>query len=197
MFLQSLHGPALELCGKLLQFWGQNTSDPKYIAVRSAKHSGSLTFYHLCDMNEITDSFQDKSSKEQKVMNITVDGGLDKNLRYTNTINCAIDCFNENDLDAYFVATNAPGQSAFNQVERRMSNLIKGLSGVILPHDHFGTHLDNNNNTVNEELKLRSFEHAGEILDKLWSKLVINDHPVVAEFVREEPSDITITKLEE
>ena len=104
---------------------------------------------------------------------------------------------NENDLDAYFVATNAPGQSAFSQVERRMSNLIKGLSGVILPHDHFGTHLDNNNNTVDEELKLKSFEHAGEILDKLWSKLVINDHPVVAEFVREEPSDITITKLEE
>ena len=29
-----------------------------------------------------------------------------------------------------------------------MSNLGKELSGVILPHDHFGTHLDNNNNSL-------------------------------------------------
>ena len=105
--------------------------------------------------------------------------------------------FNKHDLDAYFVATNAPGGSALNRVERRMSNLSKELSGVILPHDHFGTNLDNNNNTVDEELELKNFEHAGEILDELWSKLVINDHSVVAEFVREEPSDITITKSEE
>ena len=78
-----------------------------------------------------------------------------------------------------------------------MSNLSKELNGVILPHDHFGTHLDNNNNFVDEELELKNFEHAGEFLAKFWSKLVINGHPVVAEFVREEPSDITITNLEE
>ena len=37
-----------------------------------------------------------------------------------------------------------------------MSNLSKELSGFILPHDHFGTHLDNNNNTVYEEVGLFS-----------------------------------------
>ena len=78
-----------------------------------------------------------------------------------------------------------------------MSNLSKELRDVILPHDHFGAHLDNNNNTVDEELELKNFQHAGEILAELWFKLVINDHPVVAEFVGKEPSDITITKLEE
>ena len=36
-----------------------------------------------------------------------------------------------------------------------------------------------------------------QILVKLWSKLVINDHPVVVEFVREKPSGITLTKSEE
>ena len=36
-----------------------------------------------------------------------------------------------------------------------------------------------------------------QILVKLWSKLVINDHPVVVEFVRQKPSGITITKSEE
>ena len=57
------------------------------------------------------------------------------------------------------------------------------MSGVILLHDHFGTHLDNNNNTVDEELELTNFEHAGEILAKLCSKLVIKDHRVVADLL--------------
>ena len=33
-------------------------------------------------------------------MIVTVDGGPDENPRYTNTINCAIDYFNEHDPDA-------------------------------------------------------------------------------------------------
>ena len=55
-------------------------------------------------------------------MIVTVDGGLDKNLRQTKTINYAIDYFNEQDLDVYFVGTNARGQSVFSQVEKGMSN---------------------------------------------------------------------------
>ena len=31
----------------------------------------------------------------------------------------------------------------------------------------------------------------------MWSKLVIDDHPVIAEFIRDEVSDIAITKSEE
>ena len=98
-----------------------------YIAIRSAKLADSLAFHHLRDLNKVrslpklTDSFQDKSSKEKKVMIVTVDGGLDENPRYANTINWAIDYLNEHDLDAYFVVTNAPARSAFNRVEKRMS----------------------------------------------------------------------------
>ena len=62
---------------------------------------------------------------------------------------------------------------------RRMSNLSRDLNGVILRDDHFGTHLDNNNNNVDEELEFKNFEHASEILAKLWSKLLINDDLVV------------------
>ena len=177
-------------------------SGPTCIAIRSTKHSGSLAFQHLHDMNkvrslpELTDSFHDKSSKEKKLMVVTADRDPDENPRYTNTINCATDYFNEHDLDAYFVATIAPGRNAFNRVERRISNLSKELSGVILPHDHFGTHLDNNNNIVDKELELKNFEHAGKILAELWSKLVINNHPVVAEFVGEEPSEHRILFLD-
>ena len=176
---------------------------PTYIAIRSTKHPGSLTFHHVRDMNkvrslsEFTNRFQDKSSKVKKVMIVTVDRGPDENPRYINTTNWATDYSNEGDLHAYFVATSAPGRSIFKRVERKMSNLSKKLSGVTLPHDHFGIHLDNNNNTVDEELERKNFEHSGEILAELWSKLVINDNPVVSEFVGEEPSDITVTKSEE
>ena len=64
-----------------------------------------------------------------------------------------------------------------------MSNPKKELSCVILPHDHFSTHLDHSSKTIDVELELQNFEYPGEILAELWSKLVIDDYPVVAEFV--------------
>ena len=174
---------------------GVTYSGPTYIAIRSAKHSGFSAFHHLQDMNkarslpEFTESFQNQQSKEKKVMIVTVDGGPDENPRYSNTISCAIEYFCEHDLDAYFLATNAPGRSAFNRVERRMSNLSKELSGVILTHDHFGTHLNHNNKTIDEELELQNFQYAGEILAELWSK--------IAEFIKDPPSEVSIIKSEE
>ena len=178
-------------------------SGQTYIAIRSAKHSGLSAFHHLRDMNrerslpKFTESFQNQHSREKKVMIITVVGGPDENPKYSSTINCAIKYFCEHNLDAYFVVTNATGRSTFKHVERRMSNLDKELSCVILPHDHFGTHLDHNNKTIDEELELQNVEYAGQILSEFWSKLVINDHSVIAEFVRGEALEITITKSEE
>ena len=54
-------------------------SGPTYISVRSAVNSGSLAFYYLCAKNrvhslpEFTESFEVKSSKEKKVMVVTVE----------------------------------------------------------------------------------------------------------------------------
>ena len=50
---------------------------------------------------ELTHSFQDRLSKE-KVMIVTVDGGPDKSLRYSNTINFATGNFADHDLEAFF-----------------------------------------------------------------------------------------------
>ena len=50
-----------------------------------------------------------KNNGEAKpVMIVTVDGGPDKNSRHRKTIECAIDYFLSQDLDAFFLATNAP-----------------------------------------------------------------------------------------
>ena len=36
----------------------------------------------------------------------------------------------------------------------------------------------------------KNFEHTGEFLAVFWSKMAINDHSVVADYVGKEPSDI-------
>lgn len=52
-----------------------------YIAIRSAKHSGSSAFHHLHDINrkkslpKFTKSFKNRQSKEKKLMIVTIDGG--------------------------------------------------------------------------------------------------------------------------
>ena len=117
-------------------------SGPTYCAIRSAKHSGSSAYHHLHDMKRIRsldifdDSFDNDAGELKPVMIVTVDGGPDENPRYTKTIECAIDYFNTQGLDAFFIATNAPGRSAFDRVECRMVKFSQELSGVILPHNN-------------------------------------------------------------
>ena len=85
-------------------------------------------------------------------MIVTVDGGPDENPRYTKTTECAIDYFLSQELDALFLATNAPSRSAFNRVEHQMVKFSKELSGVVLPHDKFGSHLNAKRETIDKEL---------------------------------------------
>ena len=174
-----------------------------YIVIRSAKHSASSAFTHFQDMMkvrslpEFATSFQTDRHKEKKAMIVTVDGGPDENPRYEKTINCSIKYFVENGLDAFFLATNAPGRSVFNRVERRLVKLSKELSGVILEHDKFGNHLDAKGVTVDEDLELKNFEYAGRTLAEIWSGLVIDGNPVIAEFIEDDAPVILGTKSEE
>ena len=84
---------------------------------------------------------------------LTVDGGPEENPRYTKAIECAIDYFLSQDLHAFFLATNTPGRSAFNPVERRMVKFSKELGGVVLPHDNLGSHLNAKEETIDKELE--------------------------------------------
>ena len=145
---------------------------------------------------EFATSFQTDRHEEKTVMIVTVDGGPDENPRYEKTINCSIKYFVENGLDAFFLAKNAPGRSAFNRVERRIVELSKELSGVILEHNKFSSHLDAKGVTVDKDLELKIFEYAGRTLAEIWSGLVIDGKPIVAEFIDDAPV-IVGTKSEE
>ena len=85
-------------------------------------------------------------------------------------------------MDATFIFTNAPGRSAFNRVERRMAPLSRALSGLILPHNHYGDHLDCNGKTIDEDLEMKNFEYAGQTFTEVWSELKIDKYNVIAEF---------------
>lgn len=164
-------------------------SGPTYVAIRSGKHSSSNAETHATDVHKLTElptfekMIKTKEGFVKPVFIFTCDGGPDENPRYERVIVSAIQHFKDFNLDAIYIATNAPGRSAFNRVERRMAPLSRELTGVILNHDDFGSHLDSSNRTTDLELEKRNFESAGNVLADIWSKLVIDNFPVVAEYV--------------
>lgn len=176
------------------------TKSPFLGLFRSGKHSTSNAFTHGGDLNylydnvsEFTDILKCKTANGEyipkPVLIVISDGGPDENPRYRNVIDVAIHHFATKDLDAIFVATNAPGRSAYNRVERRMAPLSKDLCGLVLPHDFYGNHLNNRNETIDVELEKKNFRKAGETLASIWSENVIDHHPVKAIFVEENHSE--------
>ena len=77
--------------------------------------------------------------------------------------------FKDDDIDYLIAVCNAAGLSAFHFIERRMVLLSKELAGIVLPHDSFGTHLDENGKTIDDVKELQNFRKAGETLSEIWS----------------------------
>lgn len=169
---------------------------------RSGKHSSSNAvthgedFQHLYNVPEFDVIMKCETSGQfvpKPVVIIIPDGGPDENPRYQRVIEIAINHFLKFDLDAIFIATNAPHRSAYNRVERRMAPLSHALCGLVLPHDFYGTHLNDKNETTDSELEIRNFAKAGETLAEIWSETVIDNYPTVARFVGENSTEGTIT----
>ncbi|BFZ05261.1 hypothetical protein BsWGS_08300 [Bradybaena similaris] len=177
-------------------------SGPTYIAIRSGKHCSSSAYAHgldyerLLELEEFDSLTKDPSNKLVKpVLIMSVGGGPDENPRYQKVIDVAIHHFVKQNLDAFFIATNAPGRSAFNRVERRMAPLSRELSGLILPHEHFGSHLDSLGRTIDDELEKSNFKYAGETLSEVWRQVTIDNFPTVAEYIMPEVSELEAENL--
>lgn len=174
---------------------------PTYCGIRSGKHSRSTALSHAKDFEDMLEikQFDDflkcPDGSVKPVLVFFTDGGPDENPRYQKTIMIAIHHFCMYDLDALFIATNAPGRSAFNPVERRMANFSRAMSGLVLPHEHFGSHLDNNRKTIDNELEKQNFHHASEVLAEVYSNIKIDGFDVVANAIRPECSEISPDSL--
>ncbi len=167
---------------------GVSYSEPTYISLRSGKHSSSTANTHYCDFNYLLylEQFNEPAKTEEgqvkPVVIFSVDGGPDEDPRYPKVIANGIKHFKELNLDAIYVMTNALGRSAYNRVERRMAPLSLPLSGLILPHDSFGNHLDKNGKAIDSELEIKNVGKAEEILANCRSSLIIDGEPVIAEY---------------
>ena len=177
-------------------------SGPTYIAIRSGKHCSSSAYSHgldyerLLELEEFDIVTKDPSNKSIKpILIMSVDGGPDENPRYQKVIDVAVHHFVKHNIDAMFVATNAPGRSAFNRVERRMAPLSRELSGLILQHEHFGSHLDTQGRTIEEELEKLNFKYAGQTLSEIWKQVSIDNFPTVAEYIVPEKSELEVESL--
>jgi hypothetical protein len=103
--------------------------------------------------------------------------------RFPKTLVSAIHKFKTYNLDALFIITQAPGQTTFNIVERRLATLSQDLTGLVLPYDYFGTHLNVSGLTIDAELEKTNIRQTGEVLAEVWNMDMIDRHPVVAEYV--------------
>ncbi len=85
-------------------------------------------------------------------------------------------------FDAIYYRNSAPKSSAFNRVEREMAHLSLEIVGKMFAHDHYGSHLKNNEVT-NDDLCLNNFGYGGNLLAKQWDGNIVDGHIVHAEYV--------------
>ncbi|CAF4200463.1 unnamed protein product, partial [Adineta steineri] len=161
-----------------------------YIAVRSGKHDDSTVFTYLTNLfkylsiNKLKEYSHTDNSEIKPIFIVFTDGGPDQKPRFPKIRQYYSDLFIRNDLDALFVATNAPGHSVHNPIERRMASLSHDLSGLILPYDHYGTHLNDSGKTIDIDLEKKTFQLAGgEVLAEVWSNTIIDTHAVIPEYI--------------
>ncbi len=159
--------------------------------MRSQKHNNSSAFSHHQDLLRVLeifpDAFKTPDGLFKPVLVKGTDGGPDENPRFEKNINMGCKTFKELQLDLYIEVTNAPGLSAYNKVERKMFHLSKELTGVVLPPDTYGSHLDSSGKTIDSDLEEKNFEAAGQTLCSLWNDLEIDGYPTIAEYIKDPP----------
>ncbi|CAG8576737.1 11521_t:CDS:2 [Dentiscutata erythropus] len=179
--------------GKYRQAEAVTYSGPTFIRICSDKHDRSTAYSHSKDfdnlMNEekLRNYTTTMNEQSKPVVVLISDSGPDENSRYRKTIQMMIEHFDKYDLDTIIVACFAPYQSSSNPVERRIAPLSHDLADVILSHDTFGSHLDAQLRTNDEELEKRNFKAAADILISIWESTIIDSYPVLVKYL--DPSD--------
>ena len=175
---------------------------PTYIPIRSAKHdqynleAEDIDFDYVLKLKEFEKTARNHVGTIKPIIIMCVDtlDPLDYT-RHRKNLYSAINKFKRHNLDAFYIFAQAPGQTAFNIVERRLAALSQDLTGLVLPHDYFGTHLNVYGGTVDVELEKENFKKTGEVLAEVWSMDRIDRNPVLAEYIDPPESSNEIIRL--
>ena len=143
---------------------------------------------YMADLIKIIHSkqFKETTKCEEKTKSIwvlIVDGGPDENLKHLKNIFEYSKLFKKEDLDYLTVRTHAPGQSAYNPVERSMATLSEKLAGISFPIDHFSSHLNSQGKVVDDDLAYKNFRYAGERLCDIWKRDLIHEKNIICEYI--------------
>lgn len=65
-----------------------------------------------------------------------------------------------------------------------MAPLSRVLSGIILDHVHFGSHLNSSKKTIDVELEKKNFQHAQEALAAIFSTVIVDGNQIVSEAIK-------------
>ena len=106
------------------------------------------------------------------------DAAQDQPLCFPKILATAVDLFCLLDLVVLLHRENLASLSAFNPVESRIVLLSYDFSGIVLPYDHFGNHLDSFGETIDREMVEKHFQKIAEVLSEVWEKTVIDGHSV-------------------
>ena len=138
----------------------------------------------MVDLKEFERVARDHLGRVKPIVVISIDSsGPENNPRYPKVLSTAIEKFKKYNLDVLIMITAASGQALFNVVERRLAPISHDLAGLVLPHDLFGTHLNDAGVTEHAELEKENFKRTGDVLAEVWSMNVLDEYPVVAEYI--------------
>ncbi|CAB4476999.1 unnamed protein product [Rhizophagus irregularis] len=161
------------------------------IFIRPEYFIGTSSETHIADLESIVSNEEfftiiKKDDEVKPIWILLVDSGPDENLKHMKNIIQYAHLFHALNLDYLTVRTHAPGQSAYNPVERGMASLSAKLASITLPVNEFSSHLDSQGNVIDEELARRNFEFSGKRLCDIWRRDDIHGKPVTVEYIDKE-----------
>lgn len=171
---------------------------PTYVALRSCKYDTSLP--HMHDIHNFKrlfscfkDNMCDDSGAMKPILVLSVSRGQSSDFDYQRTLEVACHRFRTRHLDVLITMLHPPGCPGLIPVRRRMASLSQEFSGLILPQDFYGTHLDASSiKTDIRRHECQNIQRTGKTLSKVWSQIVLDGYDVCAEFVDPEASSLVV-----
>ena len=74
--------------------------------------------------------------------------------------------------------------------DTKMAPLSKEPTGLILTHDNCDSHLNERGITIDSDLKKKNFKYADVTLAEIWSQIIVDKFPTVAEYIEPTESEL-------